>query len=105
MKVSTVERLYADAEGSFAHWELVKDIVDEFIDLMLNYRQSGHPGRLPLQGSPARCDAALRGDALGYPATVAALRGPPGAFGRAYGAGRLRDACRPQRNAAHPRRS
>jgi transketolase len=42
--VKTPERLYADAEGSFPSWELVKDVVDEFIDLALNYRQSGHPG-------------------------------------------------------------
>jgi transketolase len=36
--------LYATAEASFADWEVVKDVVDEFIDLALNYRQSGHPG-------------------------------------------------------------
>jgi len=24
--------------------EVIKDLVDQFIDLMLNYRQSGHPG-------------------------------------------------------------
>jgi transketolase len=42
--VLETERLYAEAEGSFADWEVVKDVVDEFIDLALNYRQSGHPG-------------------------------------------------------------
>ncbi|MFO8064013.1 MAG: 1-deoxy-D-xylulose-5-phosphate synthase N-terminal domain-containing protein, partial [Spirochaetia bacterium] len=31
-------------EGHFAHWEKTKDLVDQFIDIMLNYRQSGHPG-------------------------------------------------------------
>ena len=36
--------LFAKAEGEFAQWEVVKDLVDESIDLMLNYRQSGHPG-------------------------------------------------------------
>ena len=36
--------LYAKAETEFAQWEVVKDLVDESIDLMLNYRQSGHPG-------------------------------------------------------------
>ena len=41
---SEAERLYAEAEGSFGHWEVTKDLVDEMIDLMLNYRQSGHPG-------------------------------------------------------------
>jgi transketolase len=44
VQVAPVEQLYADAEASFGDWELVKDVVDEFIDLALNYRQSGHPG-------------------------------------------------------------
>ncbi|ANM32442.1 transketolase [Acidobacteria bacterium Mor1] len=39
-----MEGLYARAEQEFADWEVVKDLVDEMIDLMLNYRQSGHPG-------------------------------------------------------------
>ena len=39
-----VERLYAEAQRHFAEWEVAKDLVDEMIDLMLNYRQSGHPG-------------------------------------------------------------
>jgi transketolase len=33
-----------NAAQPFAMWETTKDIVDEFIDLSLNYRQSGHPG-------------------------------------------------------------
>ncbi|NDJ75816.1 MAG: transketolase, partial [Chloroflexi bacterium] len=28
----------------FPHWEKTKDLIDQFIDIMLNYRQSGHPG-------------------------------------------------------------
>jgi len=28
----------------FPRWEKLKDCVDQYIDLMLNYRQSGHPG-------------------------------------------------------------
>jgi len=28
----------------FKYWEKIKDIADQYIDLMLNYRQSGHPG-------------------------------------------------------------
>jgi transketolase len=44
VQVAPVEQLYADAEASFGDWELVKDVVDELIDLALNYRQSGHPG-------------------------------------------------------------
>ena len=42
--VVAADALYAKAEGEFAQWEVVKDLVDECIDLMLNYRQSGHPG-------------------------------------------------------------
>ena len=29
---------------AFPHWEKTKDLVDQLIDLILNYRQSGHPG-------------------------------------------------------------
>ena len=39
-----VDALYRDAERDFEHYEVVKDLVDECIDLVLNYRQSGHPG-------------------------------------------------------------
>jgi len=39
-----VDALFADAEPAFPHWEVAKDLVDEMIDLMLDYRQSGHPG-------------------------------------------------------------
>jgi transketolase len=39
-----VERLFAAAEFDFARYEVLKDVVDECIDLSLNYRQSGHPG-------------------------------------------------------------
>ncbi|MEX2547487.1 MAG: transketolase [Chloroflexota bacterium] len=41
---SAVESLFRDAERDFERWEVVKDLVDESIDLALNYRQSGHPG-------------------------------------------------------------
>src|ERR1043165_8929590 len=36
--------LLDSARSQFAHWEVAKDLVDEMIDLALNYRQSGHPG-------------------------------------------------------------
>jgi transketolase len=39
-----VDALYLAAERDFDKWQLVADIVDECIDLALNYRQSGHPG-------------------------------------------------------------
>lgn len=37
-------RLFAAQEPHFARWETLKDIIDQHIDLMVNYRQSGHPG-------------------------------------------------------------
>ena len=43
-EVGGVDQLYARASASFDEWELVKDVIDEAIDLTLNYRQSGHPG-------------------------------------------------------------
>jgi transketolase len=39
-----IDLMHASAATEFPQWEVVKDIVDECIDLMLNYRQSGHPG-------------------------------------------------------------
>jgi transketolase len=41
---SDVERLFTDSASAFPLWEVTKDVVDEFIDISLNYRQSGHPG-------------------------------------------------------------
>ncbi len=38
------EESYKPLEDHFKHWEKTKNIVDQLIDLMLNYRQSGHPG-------------------------------------------------------------
>ncbi len=31
-------------QGQFAHWEKIKDLIDQCIDITLNLRQSGHPG-------------------------------------------------------------
>ena len=39
-----VLRLYGAAEDDFARYEVLKDLVDECLDLILDYRQSGHPG-------------------------------------------------------------
>jgi len=44
MQQRTVDRLYDEAAGSFEHWDLLREVIDEAIDLSLNYRQSGHPG-------------------------------------------------------------
>jgi transketolase len=38
------DRLLAESESQFANWELLREVIDECIDLSLNYRQSGHPG-------------------------------------------------------------
>jgi len=35
---------FAALSRQFVHWEKAKDMVDQLIDLILNYRQSGHPG-------------------------------------------------------------
>jgi transketolase len=39
-----VERLYELAEADFGYYEILKDLVDECLDIALDYRQSGHPG-------------------------------------------------------------
>jgi transketolase len=39
-----VDRLFTRAQADFDRFEILKDIVDECIDLSLDYRQSGHPG-------------------------------------------------------------
>ena len=41
---SSADELFGHAAPLFDEWEVVKDIIDEVIDLSLNYRQSGHPG-------------------------------------------------------------
>ncbi|HEY72529.1 MAG TPA: transketolase [Thermoflexia bacterium] len=37
-------RRYEELSQHFDHWEKTKDLIDQLIDLTLNYRQSGHPG-------------------------------------------------------------
>jgi transketolase len=44
LEPTSVDGLYSAAETVFDRWEVVKDLIDELIDLQLNYRQSGHPG-------------------------------------------------------------
>jgi transketolase len=41
---TSIEQRYAELSKHFAHWEKTKDIVDQLMDIALNYRQSGHPG-------------------------------------------------------------
>jgi transketolase len=40
----SVDSALAELQADFHHWEKTKDCIDQFIDIMLNYRQSGHPG-------------------------------------------------------------
>ena len=41
---SSADELFQAVEGDLDRYQVIGDIVDEFIDLTLNYRQSGHPG-------------------------------------------------------------
>ena len=41
---SQIELRYGQVAAEFPRWEKLKDIVDQLLDVMLNYRQSGHPG-------------------------------------------------------------
>ena len=89
----------------FAYWEKTKDLIDQLIDIMLNYRQSGHPG-----GSRSKVhilvttllSGAMRWD----------IRHPEKRFGDRFRPGRrphrpagLLHAGRAQRGAAHQARS
>ncbi len=39
-----IEHALRSQSEHFPQWEKLKDCIDQFIDIMLNYRQSGHPG-------------------------------------------------------------
>ncbi|HEX5414870.1 MAG TPA: transketolase, partial [Chloroflexota bacterium] len=41
---SSVDERFRELEPDLPKWEKIKDIIDQFIDIELNYRQSGHPG-------------------------------------------------------------
>ena len=61
----------------FGHWEKTGDLIDQFIDLMLNLRQSGHPGgarsKVPMMVA-STLGAGMRWD----------IRHPERAFGDRY---------------------
>ena len=42
--VARIEGRYQELSANFPRWEKIKDLIDQNIDIMLNYRQSGHPG-------------------------------------------------------------
>ena len=39
-----IKGIYDEVSQSFAYWEKIKDLIDNTIDVIVNYRQSGHPG-------------------------------------------------------------
>ena len=39
-----VEKRLSELSPNFVYWEKSKDIVDQLLDIIFNYRQSGHPG-------------------------------------------------------------
>ena len=39
-----IAQRYREVAQHFEQWEKAKDLIDQLIDLILNYRQSGHPG-------------------------------------------------------------
>lgn len=41
---ATIQGRYQELSAHFSRWEKVKDLIDQFIDIAVNYRQSGHPG-------------------------------------------------------------
>src|SRR5262249_26735941 len=43
-ELDPVESHVAEVRPDFPHWERIKDVIDQEIDLLLNHRQSGHPG-------------------------------------------------------------
>ena len=41
---SFVNERLAQLSVAYPHWEKTKDLIDNLLDVTLNYRQSGHPG-------------------------------------------------------------
>lgn len=39
-----VANRYRELTANFGYWEKTRDLIDQLIDIILNYRQSGHPG-------------------------------------------------------------
>jgi transketolase len=44
VKEAPVSGLLSDQAAHFAQWEKTKDLIDQLLDIIMNYRQSGHPG-------------------------------------------------------------
>ena len=43
MSGESVQSRFDELSQHFPKWEKIKDLIDQNIDIMLNYRQSGHP--------------------------------------------------------------
>ena len=39
-----LQKRFETLSFNFARWEKIKDVIDQLLDIMLDYRQSGHPG-------------------------------------------------------------
>ena len=74
MQTVTAKPTFEQLQKNFHHWQKVGDLIDQCIDLMLNLRQSGHPGgsrsKVPLLVA-STLGAGMRWD----------LRHPEAAFG------------------------
>jgi transketolase len=44
MATQSIAQKHLDLTTHFSHWEKIKDLVDQNIDIMINFSQSGHPG-------------------------------------------------------------
>ncbi len=44
IKEGAIHQEYESLMQDFVYWEKTKDMVNQLIDIILNYRQSGHPG-------------------------------------------------------------
>ena len=96
-----VEERLDQLANRFQHWEKIKDVIDQLLDIMLDYRQSGHPG-----GSRSKVhvlvvtllSGLMRWD-IRHPEK--ALRGSRHSGGRPHQSGLLRYPGRPQRVAAN----
>ena len=71
---SVVNERLAQLSVAYPHWEKTKDLIDNLLDVTLNYRQSGHPGGSRSKVHAFVDAAAQRRNALGYPQPGEAFR-------------------------------
>ena len=39
-----IDKQLEQLSSNFEHWDKLREVIDQLIDVILNYRQSGHPG-------------------------------------------------------------